>query len=204
MNIRVARISGIVLVMLAALALLVAAILLLTRGDDTTPVVIVAPESTSTPVQAEAEIQVQVSGAVMAPGVYTMTEGDRVMDAISAVGGVHPNAEMSGINLARRVQDETHYRVPFIGESEPVPTSGDGIISTQDSESPAPLVDLNSATSRDLETLPGIGPVMADRIVTHREVNGPFGSINEVENVPGIGPKTLESIRPMVTVSGNR
>ena len=204
MNSRVARIGGIVLALLAALALLVAAVLLLTRGDDTAPVVIMAPEATAAPARAETDIRVQVSGAVMAPGVYAMTESDRVMDAISAAGGVHPDAELSGINLARRVQDEAHYRVPFTGESDPAPTTTGEEIPLQGSASPAPLVDLNSATSRELETLPGIGPAMAGRIIAHREANGPFASIDDVENVPGIGPKTLESIRAMVTVSGNR
>ena len=72
------------------------------------------------------------------------------------------------------------------------------------SSGPASAIDLNTATAQELESLPGIGPVMAGRIIAHREANGPFASVDGVENVPGIGPKTLESIRPMVTVSSSR
>ena len=197
------RVAGVALALLAAAALVVAAVVLLTRGDDVEPVVIVAPGPSPDPEPSpKAEIRVQVSGAVVSPGVYAMTEGKRVIDVIAAAGGVRPEADLSGLNLARRVQDEAHYHVPYLGETPPPQVSPATSQSTGTGGVSAGLVDLNTADSRDLETLPGIGPVMAGRIIAHREVNGPFGSIEDVENVPGIGPKTLESLRPLVTVTG--
>ncbi len=205
-----ARIGGAVLVLLAAGALVIAAVVLLTRGDEVAPVMIVAPEPTAAPEQTPPNLRVHVSGAVRAPGVYEMSDGDRVMDAIAAAGGVQPGADMASVNLALRVQDETQYHIPLLGESAAVPAppgvaqaSSSSTRSRPSAGSPrSSLIDLNSATVQELETLPGIGPVMAGRIAAHRDTNGLFASVDDVESVPGIGPKTLESIRPLVTVGG--
>ena len=201
------RVGGAALALLAAVALAAGAVALLTGGDDAAQVRIVAPEPTAAATPAATDIRVQVSGAVMSPGVYSMNNGDRVMDAIAAAGGVDPGADLSGINLALRVQDEAHYHVPTVGETPPPSpagasstspgTGGRGTSSTTNL-----LIDLNTASAQGLESLPGIGPVMAGRIVAHREVNGPFAAVDDVQDVPGIGPKTLESIRSLVTVSG--
>ena len=201
------RVGGAALALLAAVALAAGAVALLIGGDDAAQVRIVAPEPTAAATPAATDIRVQVSGAVMSPGVYAMNNGDRVMDAIAAAGGVDPGADLSGINLALRVQDEAHYHVPTVGETPPPSpagasstspgTGGRGTSSTANS-----LIDLNTASAQELESLPGIGPVMAGRIVAHREVNGPFAAVDDVQDVPGIGPKTLESIRSLVTVSG--
>ena len=206
---QVVRVGGAALALLAAVALAAGAVALLTRGDDTAQVRIVAPEATAAAAPAATDIRVQVSGAVMSPGVYAMNNGDRVMDAIAAAGGVDPGADLSGINLALRVQDEAHYHVPTVGETPPPPPSPAGASSASPgaggrgtSSTANSLIDLNTASARELESLPGIGPVMAGRIVAHREVNGPFAAVDDVQDVPGIGPKTLESIRSLVTVSG--
>ena len=205
-----ARIIGAVLALLAAIALVIAAVVLLTGGDDVAPVMIVAPEPTAAAEPTPAKIRVHVSGAVRSPGVYEMSDGDRVMDAIAAAGGVQPEADMASVNLARRVEDETKYHIFLLDESPASPTLGQsrsavspnqGSRSSRASPSSS-LIDLNSATVQELETLPGIGPVMAGRIVIHRDTNGPFASVDDVESVPGIGPKTLESIRPLVTAGG--
>ena len=202
---QVVRVGGAALALLAALA--AGAVTLLTRGDDTAQVRIVAPEATAAAAPAATDIRVQVSGAVMSPGVYSMNNGDRVMDAIGAAGGVDPGADLSGINLALRVQDEAHYHVPTVGETPPPSPAGassasPGAGGRGTSSTANSLIDLNTASARELESLPGIGPVMAGRIVAHREVNGPFAAVDDVQDVPGIGPKTLESIRSLVTVSG--
>ena len=201
------RVAGAGLALLAALALLIVAVTLLTRSDDVAPVRIVAQGATAVAEPASRDIRVQVSGAVRLPGVYAMNSGDRVMDAIALAGGVDPKANLSAINLARRVQDEAHYRVPFVGETLPPPPAGDstmsaGMVQPGNGSPAGSPIDLNSASALELESLPGIGPVTAGKIIAHREVNGPFATVDDVENVPGIGPKTLESIRPLVIVTG--
>ena len=204
------KVVGAGLALLGALGLVVAAVVLFAGGDDAAPVVIVAPEPTAIPEQTPPAIRVHVSGAVMSPGVYEVNEGDRVMDAIASAGGVQPNADLASINLAQRVQDEAQYHVPRLGEPTPALTSAPAQRASIPNDIPPPqggraspsLIDLNTATAQELELLPGIGPVMAGRIITYREANGPFTSLDDVENVPGIGPKTLESIRPLATVAG--
>lgn len=184
---------------LAGLALLIAAVVLLTRSDDAAPVRIIAP--TAAPVSKPApSIKVQISGEVMFPGVYSMSPDDRVIDAIAAAGGNGPNADLSGINLSKRVQDEARYHVPAIGDS----TSAFYARAANPGDQGSGLIDLNTAQSRELETLPGIGPSLANAIIVYREDNGPFAAVDDVDNVPGIGPKTLNSIRQMVTVSGGQ
>ena len=182
---------------LAGLALFIASVALLTRSDDAAPVRIIAPTAApaSKPVP---DIKVQVSGEVMFPGVYAMNSGDRVIDAIAAAGGIGPNADLSGIHLSKRVQDEARYHVPAMGESTPVIP----VAAASTAEESGGLIDLNTAQAHELETLPGIGRSLASAIVAYREDNGPFTAIDDVDDVPGIGLKTLDAIRPLVTVSG--
>ena len=198
-----ARIAGAALALLAALALVVAAVVLLTRGEDAAPVQIIAPQPTAAEKPAARDIRVQVSGAVMSPGVYSMSEGDRVMDAIAAAGGVGPDADLSAINMARRVQDEAHYYVPVVGEvSATAFPASPPANSSEESGTGKTLIDLNSASALELQTLPGIGPVLAERIILHREANGSFASVEDLLDIRGIGPSILESMRPLVTVTG--
>lgn len=183
---------------LAGLALFIAAVALLTRSDDAAPVRIIAP--TAAPASKPApDIKVQISGEVMFPGVYLMSPDDRVIDAIAAAGGNGPNADLSGINLSKRVQDEARYHVPAIGESAPLT-----YVSAANSGQGDGQIDLNTAPSSELESLPGIGPSLANAIIVYREDNGPFTAVDDVDNVPGIGPKTLDSIRQLITVSGGQ
>ena len=181
---------------LAALALVVAAVVLVTRDDETAPIRIVAPAPTGV-TEPTTEIKVQVSGEVMFPGVYRVKVDDRVIDAVAAAGGITPNADISGINLSRRVKDEAHYHVPGVGEAPNGPSSP----TSSPGQQSGGLIDLNAATARELEILPAIGPSLAAAIVSYRDENGPFGTVDEVEDVPGIGPKTLEAIRRLVSVS---
>ena len=198
-----ARVAAATVALLGAVALIVVAVLLLTRGNEPAPVVIVAPEPTVVTERPEADITVQVSGAVMSPGVFVMGEDDRVMDAIAAAGGLLSDADLSSINLARRVQDEAHYHVPLLGETPAPPLDPTTAnLGTRVDDGPESLVDLNSATTRELESLPGIGPVTAGRIIAHRDSNGPFATLDDVLDVHGIGPKTLDAVRLLVTVSG--
>lgn len=140
---------------------------------------------------------VHVAGWVREPGVYELEEGTRVIDALDLAGGPRHGAELGALNLAALLVDGQQVLVP--GPAPPAGTSGSG--------SPVPgatpgstLVNVNSATPEELETLPGIGEVLAQAVVTYREEHGPFTSVDELEEVSGIGPATLEEIRDLVTV----
>jgi competence protein ComEA len=144
-----------------------------------------------------------VAGAVAIPGVYTLHPDDRIVDAIAAAGGETPEAESSRLNLAQRVQDGARYYVPELAEEFP-PDAAPGPPAAGGTPPANGLIDLNNASGAVLETLPGIGPALAGAIVSYRESNGPFQSVEELVNVPRIGPLTLGKIRLLVTVSAVR
>ncbi|MDQ0373438.1 ComEA family DNA-binding protein [Cellulomonas humilata] len=137
-----------------------------------------------------AGVVVDVVGAVAAPGVVRLAQGSRVVDAIAAAGGATADAQVSALNLARVLVD---------GEQIAVPGPGEAPAYTADSPGGDDLVDLNTADAGALDALPGIGPVLADRIVSHRE-DGPFTTIDELADVAGIGPTLLERLRDLVRV----
>lgn len=137
---------------------------------------------------ASAPIFVHVLGQVEHPGLYELREGDRVVDAIAAAGGLTDAADPAGINLARLVTDGEQLAVPAVGE---VPASAPGTAADG-------RVDLNTADVATLDTLPRIGPAMAQRIVDWRETNGPIRSVEDLLAVSGIGEKTVEALRPLV------
>ncbi len=165
---------------LAALAapLLVALGYLLGREGRPSPALELTP--------APAEVRVYVIGAVQRPGVYTLQDGDRWIDAVTAAGGPTADADLARVNLARRARDEDHIVVPRIGET-PVSARGQ-------------LVDLNSASARELEALPGVGPVRAERIVQSRQADGPFASPEELVTRRLVPQSVFEQIKDMVTV----
>lgn len=133
-----------------------------------------------------------VVGAVHAPGVYTLPRGARVRDAIRAAGGATADADLERVNLAALVQDQQQIVVPGLAAH----TSGGPGVGGE------ALVDVNIADCAMLQTLPGIGPVMAERIIAYREANGPFHTLEDLIQVKGIGEATLEKLRPCATVSG--
>ena len=136
-----------------------------------------------------APIFVHVLGQVTNPGLYELRDGDRVVDAVSAAGGFGPTADPAGVNLARLLTDGEQLAVPAVGE---VPeAAAPGVASDG-------RIDLNSADVAALDTLPRIGPAMAQRIVDWRETNGPLASVDDLLAVSGIGPKTVEALRPLV------
>jgi competence protein ComEA len=126
--------------------------------------------------------------------VYEFAEGARVIDAIDAAGGARPGAVLSSLNLAAPLVDGTQVLVTKESQSAPTTETGTGT-----SEATG-LVNVNSATNAELETLPGIGEVIAQAIVDHRTENGPFTSVEQLVDVSGIGDATLENIRELVTV----
>lgn len=152
---------------------------------------VVAPTASASPATV---ILVDVAGWVRRPGVYEFAEGARVIDAIDAAGGARPGAVLSSLNLAAPLVDGTQVLVPKQSQSAPTTETGTG------TSGATGLVNVNSATNAELETLPGIGEVIAQAIVDHRTENGPFTSVEQLVDVSGIGDATLENIRELVTV----
>jgi competence protein ComEA len=166
------------------------------------------PRSMATPLSAPAPsasasatggLVVHVAGAVQTPGVYTLAAGSRVIDGIRAAGGVAPGADVSAINLARPLADGERVYIPRRGETPPAEPSSSGSVSSEGGASGG-KVNLNSATADQLEALPGIGEVLARRIVDYRTQHGPFRSVRDLLKVEGIGEKKFESIKDHVTV----
>jgi competence protein ComEA len=136
------------------------------------------------------DLKVHVSGAVNSPGVYTVSDGARILDAIEIAGGAAPDADLDAINLAVRLRDEDKVVVPLVGESSP----------TSQSPTTSGLIDINSADALALTALPGIGQTRAEAIVRHRDQNGSFTRIQDLLEVSGIGPATLDAIIDLVEV----
>ena len=163
--------------------------------------------------RADATVIVEVTGAVATPGVYDFPYGARLDDAFDRAGGPLPDADLAAFNLARRLNDGEQIVVPRVqptttplppGQPTPVapivtPTApapelaGGGPTATT-------LINLNTATVEELDTLPEIGEVRAAAIVAYREANGPYASVDELVHVDGISERIVEIIRPYVTV----
>jgi competence protein ComEA len=160
------------------------------------------------PSPTKAPIVIQVIGEVTRPGVYTLQDGSRVEDAVNSAGGLLADADSNSVNLAARLEDGQQIKIPA--------QAGSGASSTISGSSPAPfsvvatltptaiaqatLININIATIQQLDTLPGIGPVTAQSIVTYRQQHGPFQHIEDIMNVPGIGPATFDHIKDLITV----
>jgi competence protein ComEA len=154
-------------------------------------------------VTAERRVVVDVVGQVGQPGVVSVTEGARVGEVLAAAGGVLPSADVRRLNLARIVADGEQLFVPRPGETPPVPLdpqSGSVGSPTAAVGSASTLVNLNTADVSALDTLPGVGPVLAQRILDWRGEHGRFSSVDELGEVTGIGDKLLAQIRPRVRV----
>jgi competence protein ComEA len=173
-------------------------------GASASPVVSSAsvPSVSSAPA---ADIVVHVAGAVADPGVHALPAGSRVVDAIAAAGGAVPDADAGRLNLAAMLADAARVYVPRVGEVVLPEVGVVGVVSgtvdsTTDSVTPTGPVDLNRAGVDELDDLPGIGPTTAAAIVAHRERAGPFASVDDLLDVSGIGPAKLDAIRGLVTV----
>lgn len=146
---------------------------------------------------------VHVAGAVREPGVYRLREGDRVADAVDRAGGATGRADLTLLNLAAEVEDGRQVVVPERGAagSGAAAGGGDGAAGTgATGGAQAPPVNLNTATLEQLDTLEGVGPGIAQRILDYRDEQGSFGNVDELGQVPGIGEKRLAALRDKVTV----
>lgn len=159
------------------------------------PVLVVA-EPVTTPTVILGEVTVHVRGRVEEPGVVTLASGARVMDAIEAAGGLRPGATSGDLNLARVLVDGEQVAIGLRDRPIESATSGPSAPGAVE----VGLLNLNVATAQQLEALPGIGPVLAQRIVQWRTDNGPFPDVEILGEVSGIGDVLMEQLRPLVAV----
>ena len=198
---------------MAALAGGIALLFANSRSDDgavliTTPERALSVAETPTP----AAMAVYVTGGVENPGVYDLPSDARARDALSAAGGATADADLERVNLAKRLADGEHVRVPKRGAPsgepaaaapprQPRAASPPRIPTAADAQAPtgyAGKIDINAADAAALESLPGIGPSRAQAIIAHRQANGPFAGVDDLTEVRGIGEGILESIRDFV------
>lgn len=167
------------------------------EGDD-------LPEDARSP-GPRAIIFVHVLGAVRNPGLFELRYGARVIDGVAAAGGLTETADQGGANLARLLGDGEQLYIPHLGEAQPgAPPAGVANGGPSGAGTGAGAVggklNLNTAGIAELDTLPRIGPAMAQRIVDYRDANGRFSSVDDLRNVTGIGDKTFEALKDLVTV----
>ena len=162
-----------------------------------------APEGSPPKDSAVTEVYVDVDGAVASPGVYRLNDGARVAQAIDAAGGLTPEADVTGLNRASKVADGQKIYVPKFGEQQTI-AAGDGTdggaVAASGAKDAAGLVNINTASAAELQTLSGIGPSMAQSIIDERTKNGPFTSVDDLMRVSGIGEKKLAKIKDGVCV----
>jgi len=178
---------GVLALALVAVAAAVLAGWLLLRGRPSEQSVVVPPVVGAT-ASTGAVLVVDVAGRVRHPGLVRLPAGSRVDDALKAAGGALPGTSTTSLNLAAKVQDGQQV---LVGEAA---AGGGG-----SSSAPA-LLDLNTATAQDFDALPGIGPVLADRIVSWRTEHGRFGSVDQLREVSGIGESKFQTLRAKVRV----
>jgi competence protein ComEA len=154
-------------------------------------------EETEAPITMMADIK----GAVKNPGVYEVTSGERIINLIEKAGGLQEDADPSAVNFALKVSDEMIVYIPKKGE-ENLGAGGVGGVNQQASSTGpgAGKVNLNTATTSELETLPGIGPAKSSAILEYRESNGAFKTIEDLKSISGIGDKTFEKLKDLITV----
>jgi competence protein ComEA len=183
-------VTRIVLVVVALVAGVAAVVALFQAWDERSAPPIVIEDVTAT-----RPVVVDVRGAVQTPGVYELPPGARVQDAVAAAQGLSKLADLSTVNLARRLRDG---EVVVIGDL-PAPGSTPQSVEAVDEVS-GPRININMASADALDALPGVGEVTANRIISYRETNGPFRSVDDLVLIQGISDRTIDGFRDMVTV----
>lgn len=152
---------------------------------------------------------IHITGSVKNPGIVKLKEGSRIEDAIESAGGLTENADITKVNLAYVVEDGTKIKIPSaseedIGDEDIIDSkSGDNIIIEENAvplNNSTQTININKATEKEFETLPGIGPSLASKIIEYRNQNGKFESIEDIKNVNGIGDNKYEKIKDLITV----
>lgn len=208
--------TGTITVLLVVALVMAATRVMAAQGYDVeaqapaTPTLTPAPSPTPSPTPEPPPVRVHVLGAVVTPGVVTLPADSRVADAIAAADGLTADADPGELNFAAPVPDGSQIVVGTSWQPRGELRTGDGQLSgsgaaagagsTGATDSSAPTLNLNTATTQQLESLPGVGPVTAQRILTWRDANGGFSRVEELQEVDGIGPKTYAQLAPLVHV----
>ena len=156
---------------------------------------IVLDEGTSAKAETPRTIIVYVTGEVKKPGLVSLTEGQRVADAVNAVGGVIETADIDRVNMAALLEDGMQIRVP-----ERIAGSAEGAKAPIAGKNAERQINLNTASEKELQELPGSGPAMSARIIEYRETKGPFQKIEDIKKVRGIGNAKFEKLKDQVTI----
>lgn len=193
-------ISAVVVIMISASAFF----FILNDKNSTIPIQDTVQDNQTVPAAGESAagresagtVFVDVSGCVKHPGVYEVTSTSRVFEVIEKAGGVTKDADTSSINQAEPVTDGQKINVPDKKSGSPV----QGSSAAAEQQSPDGKVNINTADSEELQKIPGVGPVTAENIISYRESNGSFKSIDDIKNVSGIGEKTFEKMKSTIVL----
>lgn len=163
-------------------------------GAAREPEVVAAPLEAVSQEPVRVVLVVHVVGAVRRPGLYRLRDGARIADAVRRAGGALREADLAGLNLAAPLVDGVQVLVPSVVATVPGAASSPGT-----GVAGASVVSLSSATIEELDELPGVGPITAQKIVDYRTEHGPFASVDDLDAVPGVGPTRIEQLRDLVT-----
>ncbi len=185
-------------------AAILGAALFVTRRPSSEPIEIIPPPSPAptgvpAPSPTPGPLAVDVAGAVKSPGVYTLPRGSLVVDAIAAAGGPAAEADLDRVNKAMALQDGTQVFVPRIAQPTPIlvnPAAPTPVTRAGQVAVTGKLVNINTASLQDLETLPGVGPAIAQKIIDGR----PYGALEDLMNVDRIGQATFDKLKDLITV----
>jgi competence protein ComEA len=196
--IAVSRSTALVGVCVALAVLVLVGQRLAQAGAASQPEVAAAPlEPLAAEPARRAVLVVHVVGEVRRPGLYRLRDGARIADAVRRAGGASRRANLAGLNLAAPLVDGIQVLVP--SRVAAVAATGAAPASPSESQSGVVAVSLSSATVDELDQLPGVGPITAQKIVDYRTEHGPFASVDDLDAVPGIGPTRIEQLRDLVT-----
>lgn len=195
MSIAVSRSTAVVGVCVALALLALVGQRLAQAGAASEPEVAAVPLEPVASRPARALLVVHVVGEVRRPGLYRLRDGARIADAVRRAGGARRGADLAALNLAAPLVDGVQVLVPAQGvpDAPPAASPSGGVVP------PTGPISLSSATIEELDELPGVGPITAQKIVDYRAEHGPFASVDDLDAVPGIGPTRIEQLRDLVT-----